>query len=246
VNVIASRFAIRRSKLTYYLGLEHSDRKVLAVARTTLYMLKKKKLVHLVPRVLIINVPLLLLYYNANERSAEKTAVALTSQQIALPLWRAIELVNEVVSKYSTTFNAFIHQLLSFCRLYNKLVPVTIRGLAEEVPKKIVIHRSNGSIAEYDINRNEEAVKRFYNLLEHTFYHYLLYIIVDDEEKQKEFLNEIRRVFRLFNEHLVEELISRWRYLHNIVEQLAYDSDHRIRYTAKSFLEQVIFTTLSM
>ena len=81
-------------------------------------------------------------------------------------------------------------------------------------------------------------------MLEDTFYHYLLYIIVDDEEKEKEFLAEIRRIFKTFSEHLSRELMDRWRYLRYTINRLSEDSDPRIRSTARNFLERVVYACL--
>jgi len=252
LDLIAPRYAVRRSRLDDYIlegvGSEDERRRILLSIRTILYMLKRKKLVHIVPRVLVVNVPLLLFYYNVNGRSIEKTATALTSGQIGLRYSRAVGLVDEVVSRYSSVFDDLVSQLLYFRKLHDKLMNVAVKSIVKEVPKKIIIRREKEAriIELDDIDRNIEAVERLAQLLENTFYHYLLYIIVDDEEKEKEFLNEIRRIFRSFSEHLSRELMDKWRYLRYTINRLAEDKDPRIRSTARSFLERVVYACLAI
>lgn len=248
VDAIASRFAVRRSKLMDYLGYISDNgrdryRRILISVRTTLYMLRRKELIHLVPKVLVVNVPLLLFYHYANGKYIGKTATSLTSWQIGLPYPRAVEIANEVVSRYSRVFDAFISQLLYFRKLRDKLMSTAIKDLAEEIPR-IVIRLEGGRVVEID--RDREAVETFYHILESRFYHYLLYILVDDKEKQEEFLDEIRGVFRSFNKHLLQELTDKWKYLRSTIDKLSEDKDPRIRSTARNFLERVLYTCLAL
>jgi len=251
LDLLASRYAVKRSEINELFLEDVNDderRRIRFRIRYVIEVLGKKGLIHVVPRRLVVNVPLLLFYYKVSGGSVEKSATALTSGPLWLKYSEAIDIVSEIVSKYSNKFDDFVSQLLYFRKLHDKLMNNIFRKIVKEVPKKIVVQEGKTQVAEFDdIDRNIEAVERFTQLLENTFYHYLLYIIVNDEEKQKEFLNEVRRIFKSFSEHLVKELEDRWRYIqYSINNHLAYDADPRIRSIARSFLERVVYVCLAL
>ncbi len=251
LDLIAPRFAVRRGKITeFVLDIEggvdaDKRRRIQHNVRTILYELRRKNLVYLVPRVLVVNVPLLLFYHKVNGESVGKTATALTSGQIGLKYSRAVEIVKEVIYNYSNTFDDFVAQLIYFRKVHDKLMHVVIKTIRNEIPQ-IVIRKDGKTVSLDDSFRDEEAVRRFIWMLEDTFYHYLLYIVVEDEEKEKEFLSEIRRIFKSFSEYLYRELVDRWRYLQYSINRLAEDENQRIKSAAKGFLERVVYACLAL
>jgi len=253
LDLLASRYAVKRDGINelFLEGVNNDDerRRIRYRIIYVLEVLSKKGLIHAVPRRLVVNVPLLLFYYKLNGESVENSAVALTNGSLRLKYSKAVELVGEIVSKYSSKFDDFVSQLLYFRKLHDKFMGIVFKKVVREVPKEIVIRREGGTrvIELDDIDRNRKAVEMFTQILENTFYHYLLYIIVNDEEKQKEFLNKVRHIFKSYSEHLVKELEDRWRYIrYSINNRLADDRDPRIRSIARNFLERVVYACLAL
>lgn len=253
LDLLAYSYAVKRDRINelFLEGVNDDDerRRIRFRIRYVLEVLSKKGLIHVVPRLLVVNVPLLLFYYKVSEESVGKSATALTSGHVGLKYSKAVELVGEVVSKYSSKFDDFVSQLLYFRKLNDVFMNTVAEEVVREVPKKIVVHREEKThaIVLDDTDRNIEAVRKLTQLLENTFYHYLLYIIVNDEEKQEEFLNEVRHIFKSYSTHLAGELEDKWRYIrYSINNRLADDRDPRIRSIARNFLERVVYVCLAL
>lgn len=243
LDFLAYNYAVKRDRINdlFLEGVNDDDemRRIRYRIRYVLEVLSKKGLIYVVPRRLVINIPLLLFYYKVNKESKKNSAIALrnsaialTSNPLSLEYSEAVELVGEVVSKYYDKFDGFISDLLRLHDLHDMLMG----NIAEEYVNELD-----------DTDRNIEAVRALTQLLEGMFYQYLLYIIVNDEEKQEEFLNEVRRVFKSYSEHLTKELEDKWKYIrYSIEHSLAYDRDPRIRSIARNFLERVVSFCLTL
>jgi len=254
LDFLAYNYAVKRDRINdlFLEGVNDDDemRRIRYRIRYVLEVLSKKGLIYVVPRRLVINIPLLLFYYKASGESAENSAIALTSGPLLLKYREAVKLINDVVSKYYDKFNGFIFNLLYFHKLHNMLMGNIAEEIAGKVPKKTVIQggEEKTHVTEPDdTDRNIEAVRELAQQLEDTFYNYLIYIIVNDKKKQEEFLNEVRRLFKSYSEHLTKELEDKWKDIRYSIEySLAYDRDPRIRSIGRNFLERVVSFCLTL
>jgi len=248
IEQLALRWVTRRGFLSriavdFYRGSEEEklseERKGNALQQVSniLNHLKKKCLIHIVPRRFVVNVPrtLHLYYINLPKRAKgdryeglriEKynqalRVVARAFQEnlgIDFPLSEAQELSKKVITSYYGEFYGYLVALDSFIDKASEM-----------------LHRINQpDINEYFNRRVTEIVSR-----------HLLDIIAG--RSYEEFIIEILELVRRVTSYkLAEEVAERWRILSSKIHALSHDPDFRTASYARQFLEVSVDADLFM
>lgn len=241
IEIIASRWAVERvnlsvSALKFYtenesmlpLLPEEKKKGILQYVSNILNALSRKRLVHLVKRKYVLNVPRILYLYHVNlaenstaqdkERHALLMAAGGILQSLGeatFPRDKALSLAKELVEKYYEKHYDFLEALKDFIenavKLYTRLSePETSKYFEDEVMRLI-----DGYMYELILEPKKFATKFAEELLA------LIVKTIEDEE-------------------LVSKTLESWRHLDFETELLTRDKDFRVASYARGFLYKVI------
>jgi len=233
LHYVTRRDRLKKTALDFYRGGEEGElperrrKNALQQVSNILNSLKRKHLIHIIPRRFVINIPRTLYLYHislpkdvrrsSNEPYVEKYSYAL--QKVALayqgnlgvdfPLSDALKIAKEVVKSYYIEFYGYLVVLDQFTDKASKML--------------------------YTINRpdvNEHFNRRAIEVISQ----YLLDIIAG--RGYDDFIAEIVKLVReIVGYKLVEEVAERWIILSSKIRALTHDPDSRIASYARQFLK---------